>query len=204
MIRKLVMSVLLSLGVVMSAMASEPQDMLEKVSDQMISELVANRDKVKQDPQYIINVINMLLVPHFDFDEMSKRVLAVQWRSATDDQKQRFEKEFTQLVVRTYATAFRSYSDEKVQFVSQRTAEGDPNRVEVKCLIKQTNGQQPIPVNYRLINKNNIWKVYDLTVDNVSLISNFRDQFSASINNQGLDAVIADIAKRNQEKLEKK
>ena len=203
MIRKFFIVFLLVLLLPVAAMAaSAPQQMLQTVSDQMIAELVANRAKVKTDPNYIVDLVDRMLVPHVDFDEMSKRVLATHRREATPAQRERFKVEFSKLVVRTYSTAFRQYTDQKVEFFGERAAEGDANRVEIKSLIKQDGGQQPIPVNYRLINKNGEWKVYDLNVDGVSLVSNFREQFSSSINNQGLDTVINDIAARNKQKLE--
>jgi len=202
MIRQLIIGFILSVLCPIAAMAvSAPQQMLQTVSDQMIEQLVANRSKVQANPNYIVNLVDKLLVPHIDFEEMSKRVLAVHWRDATPEQRARFQQEFSKLVVRTYSTAFREYSDQKIQFFDERAAQDDPTRVEIKSLIEQDNGQKAIPVNYRLINKGGDWKVYDLNVDGVSLVSNFREQFSAQINNQGLDALIADIAQRNQQKM---
>jgi len=176
----------------------DPQAVLKQVTDNMIQELDANKERVQTDNQFLYSLVDKILLPHADFQEMSKKVLATAWSQATPDQRERFQKEFGQLVVRTYATAFRSYKNQKVVFIDERYSPSDPNRVEIKSVIKQS-GTADVPVNYRLIKEpSGEWKVYDLNVDGISLVSNFREQFAPNIRRDGLDAVIADIAAKNK------
>lgn len=181
---------------------SEPMAMLREVTNSMIQRLTADKVKVQEDPEYVFKLADELLVPKADFNEMSKRVLAVYWRKATPKQRADFATEFQNLVVHTYATAFRSYKDEQVEVTGERYGRQNKNLVEVNTKIKQTEGPD-IVVNYRMIKREQGWKVYDMNVEGVSLVSSFRSQFADKLRRDGIDAVIADLKTKNAEEQKK-
>ena len=181
---------------------SSPQAMLRQVTDSMIARLNADKERIKIEPGHVFRLVEEILVPNADFKEMSKRVLAIYWRRATPTQRLAFTEQFKILVIHTYATAFRRYKDEQVVITGQRTGRSNKNLVEVKSKIKQTEGPD-IEVNYRMIKRASGWKVYDMNVEGVSLVSSFRSQFADKLRSSGIDAVITDLAKKNLEEEEK-
>jgi phospholipid transport system substrate-binding protein len=170
--------------------------MLKGVADHLIAKLNSDKAQIDTDPNHIVSLVDTIIMPVTDFELIAKHVLGTHWRTATDVQRERFLKEFKLLLIVTYMAAFRSYKDQTVDFTGQRSDPSDPTRVEVRTLIKEP-GAAPIPVNYRLIQENGAWKVYDFNVDGVGLTSSFRSQFNNAIQQKGLDAVLVDMAERN-------
>lgn len=156
--------------------ASGPVEMLQSVADQMIASLKANKTTLKQNPQLVYSLAYKIIVPHADLDEMSKRVLPPQtWNSASAGQRQEFEREFTQLLVRTYASALAEYKDQTIRFFPVRGAAG--RTVKVNSQIIRSDGPS-ISVNYSLVSTSSGWRLYDMTVEGVSMLQSFRSQFS--------------------------
>ncbi len=175
-----------------------PQDVVRQASDRMIAALKAERDVIKADPARLYPLVEEIILPHFDFERMSSWVLGKHWRTASDTQKARFVPEFRALLVRTYATAMAEYRDQEIiylPFKGEAAADDATVRSEIR-----TPGAPSIPVHYSLYSKNNQWKVYDVTIDGVSLVANYRSTFSNEIRQGGLDALIDKLATRNQQK----
>lgn len=173
----------------------DPQALVQQVADKTIERLKKDKALIDKEPKYINKVIDELLIPHFDFERMARWVLGKYWRKATKDQKQSFVKEFKSLLVRTYAGSLREYSDQVIKYLPFRgdLASGD---VMVRSEIEQPGGF-PIPINYRLYLKASEWLVYDVTIDDVSLIANYRSSFSREIRKSGIDKLIQKLAEKN-------
>ena len=171
---------------------------LKDVADRLIAKLDADHDAINSDLSNAVKIVDNIIMPATDFELIGKRVLGPHWRTASDAQRQAFLKEFKLLLIITYAAAFRTYKDQTVEFTNEMADPSDPSRVEVRTKIHQP-GAAPIPVNYRLVLENGAWKVYDFNVDGVGLTSNFRSQFNNAINQKGIDAVIAEMKKKNVE-----
>ncbi len=156
---------------------SSPVPMLEETAQQIIATLKTHQSSLKQDPNIVNQAIQTYLLPHIDVQGMSRSVLGRQaWMKATPAEKQAFVKEFTQLVIRTYAAPLAEYSGETITFVPVRgTLEG--HFIRVNSVITRPNGQR-IPLSYNLVSKAGEWKVYDLGVEGISLLQSFRTQFS--------------------------
>lgn len=191
----LTLCMVLSLG---ARADGDATNMLKGVADHLIAKLNSDKAQIDADPNHVVKLVDQIIMPVTDFELIAKHVLGQHWRTASDAQRERFLKEFKLLLIVTYMAAFRSYTDQTVEFTGQRSDPSDPNRVEVRTLIKES-GAAPIPVNYRLINENGNWKVYDFNVDGVGLTSSFRSQFNNAIQKKGLDAVLADMGNRNKE-----
>lgn len=179
------------------ANTAAPQKTVEVMTSQMIAQLKANKTKLQQNSSVVENLVLNIVIPHVNFEEASKRVLAKHWRTATPAERKAFEKEFEKMLIRTYSAVFKSYNNQTVNFQGSIANPKNSNFVEVRSLIKEA-GKPDVPVNYRLINKGNQWKIYDIIIDNISLVSNYRAQFSESINKRGLTAVIEEMRQHNQ------
>lgn len=162
---------------------SSPVPMLEQTAQQIINTLKTNQSSLKHDPKIVNQAIQTYLLPHIDVQGMSRSVLGRQaWAKATPAEKQLFAQEFSQLVIRTYAAPLAEYSGETISFMPIR-GNLDGRFVRVNSVIQRPNGQR-IPLSYNLVSTGGEWKVYDLSVEGVSLLQSFRTQF-ASILQQG-------------------
>lgn len=177
--------------------AQSPQELVKQTTDQMLSKLRDERQVIDQHPERIYDLVDQIVLPHFDFERMSQLVLGKYWRSASPEQRQRFVEQFRNLLVRTYAKSLSSYTDNKVNFLPFRGGP-TPQDVTVRTEVEQPGGF-PIPIDYSLYLKDDEWKVYDVVVDGVSLVTNYRTTFANQIRQDGLDKLIATLANRNQQ-----
>lgn len=174
---------------------SSPVPMLEQTANDIINVLKSNKSRLKSNPGIIYNVVEKNLLPKVDVAGMSRSVLGRQaWTKATPQQRDRFAKAFTSLVIRTYSAPLAEYSDESVQFLPVRG--GINGRfVRVNSVIVRSQGQN-IPMSYSLVAKDGQWRIYDLSVEGVSLLQSFRSQFSQALQSSSID----DLIKQMQEK----
>jgi len=182
----------------LSALAQgSPIDLLQSLTDQMISGLKQNKASLKSNPALVYSLANRIIVPHADLEEMSMRVLSpTVWRQATSQQRSRFKNEFTTLLIRTYASALADYTNETVKFYPVRGGYEGKTSVEVKSLIIRSDGPS-IPVNYRLTSRGSVWKLYDMSVEGISLLESFRSQFADKLSQGNMDKLIQDLVVHN-------
>jgi phospholipid transport system substrate-binding protein len=177
------------------AAVKPPQDVIQDTSARMLSALRQNYAALKQDSSQIYGLVDQIVLPNFDFELMSRWVLGRAWQQASPEQRRRFTEEFRTLLVRTYAKALLEYANEDVRVLPQPGA-ADGNETTIKTEVRLKAGQ-PIQINYSMHLNPEGWKVYDVTVDGVSLVTNYRGTFASQIRTNGLDAVIADLEQRN-------
>jgi phospholipid transport system substrate-binding protein len=173
-----------------------PQELVKRTAQEMQAELRKNRQVLEADPIKIYGLVNQIVLPHFDFTLMSRWVLGKYWRQATPEQRQRFTEEFRTLLVRSYAGALLEYADEELIFSPASDIPPDAKEVTVHSEV-QPKGEDPVAINYSLRMKDGEWKVYDVIVNGVSLVINYRSTFANQIRNEGIDAMIRDLHERN-------
>lgn len=178
---------------------ADPQEVVRQASEQILDELERQGAALTGDPQRLHTLVDAVLLQHMDFARMSRWVLGKHWKSATPDQQARFIAEFRRLLVRTYATALAGYSGQRIQFLPQRDG-GSADEAVVRMEIQQTGGPA-IPVQFSLYRSGEDWKAYDVLIDGISLVANYRTTFGAEVRNGGLDALIQTLAARNQQAL---
>lgn len=179
---------------------SGPVALLQSIADQLIDRLKVNKTTLKTNPSLVYSLANHIVVPHADLDEMSKRVLPpATWNNATISQRAKFKNEFTNLLVRTYASALAEYSNQTVKFFPVRGGYEGKSSVRVDSQIVRDDGPN-ISMNYRLVKENSGWKLYDMTVEGVSLLESFRSQFADRLSNGNMSDLIQELEKHNAEK----
>lgn len=177
-----------------------PLKLIKQTTVQMIGALKRDKAIIESKPAHVFDLVEKIVLPHFDFHRMSKLVLGKYWRKANDEQRRNFTREFRGLLVRTYATAMVEYSDNDIIYLPFRAAP-DATDVVVKVEIEQQGGF-PVPLDYKLYLLDEQWKVYEVLIDGVSLIVNYRTSFAQKIRrNGGLTALIKTLEKRNKQAL---
>jgi phospholipid transport system substrate-binding protein len=172
---------------------SPPQQVIQEKSDQLQSSL--QKPEYKEDFRKATELVERIIAPHVDFDRVSILVLGKYWRTATPDQRERFKKEFRTLLIRTYTTTFTEYSDWKIRYLPTREGE-EPGKTMVRTEVLQE-GAQPIAVNYRMVQTGGEWKVYDVLIEGISLLQNYRTSFTNQVAQTGMEPLIKDLARRN-------
>lgn len=180
---------------------TSPNTVLETASKQMITAINANHEKIMTDPSMVNGLVEDILMPHIDFISSSKWVLGKHWRRASKEQKLEFIRQFRSLLLRFYSTALSEYltnnnvSEDMFVFLPLR---GDTNskQVTVHSEIHAPNGSI-IPVKYNMHLTKKGWKVYDVSIEGVSMVTTYRTSFAAEIKQKGLDGLIASLAERN-------
>jgi phospholipid transport system substrate-binding protein len=177
-----------------------PEELVRKTADEILAEIKAHRDVYAKDYAKLYKMADEKVLLHFDFRRMSQWVLGRFWKEATPDQRDRFTNEFRDLLVGTYSQALLNYNDQKIIYLPVQR-KPDDTEVTVKTEVKQTGGQPNIPIQYSFYkNKDGAWKVYDITIEGVSLVTNYRSVYATKIREKGMDALIAEIADNNKQK----
>ncbi len=177
------------------ASTQDAVELVRSTSNQVLEKIIDKKQELNQSPEKIFDLVNATVAPHFDFPRMSRMVLGKYWRKASDEQKRAFIEQFQALLVRTYAIALLNYSDQAIIYLPPRT-QTDRSKVMVRTEVKSS-GAPSIPINYRLRLNEGSWKVYDVIIDNISLVSNYRTGFSNQIRRKGLDSLIAQLKEKN-------
>ena len=184
-----------------------PNTVLETASRQMITAINANHEKIMTDPGVVNGLVEEILMPHIDFISSSKWVLGKHWRRASKEQKLEFIRQFRSLLLRFYSTALAEYltnntvSEDMFVFLPLR-ADNNSKQVTVHSEIHAPSGSI-IPVKYNMHLTKKGWKVYDVSIEGVSMVTTYRTSFAAEIKQKGLDGLIASLAERNDRLVKK-
>ena len=173
-----------------------PDELVKRTAEDVLAVVKSDKDIQAGDQGKIFALAEEKIVPNFNFDKVSRMVLGKNWTKATPEQKTAFQAEFRSLLIRTYATALSKYRNQVIEYKPFRKA-SESNVASVKTLIVQPGGQ-PIAVDYTLEKQADAWKVYDIVIEGVSLVTNYRSQFAQEIRTNGLDSLIKKLGDKNR------
>ncbi len=178
-----------------------PQPLIETMIENLLDELSANAEQIKQDPSVAYELSNELVVPYLDFPRITRIIIGKYWRDASDEQRRRLIDEISALLIRSYVTAMTAYADdtlldEQVVYLPSRYKAGD-KKATVRAEISLDSGET-IDVRYSLYRKNDRWKIYDISFENVSLALTYRVSFGDIIKHKGLNDLISQLENRNK------
>ncbi len=180
-----------------AAIAQEtPDALVHRVTEEVLEIVRKDRDIQKGDTKKVVALVEEKVLPNFNFQRMTSLAVGRDWRKADAGQKQRLAVEFQNLLVRTYANAFNGYNNQRVQYKPFKMAAGETD-VLVRTEVLQP-GAKPIQIDYALELGDHGWKVYDVVVAGISLVTNYRDQFGQEVRNGGIDGLIASLSAKNK------
>lgn len=196
MMKKLI-AVFFSVLLAVPALAQEAPDVLVKRVTEEVLEIV-RKDREIQDgsTQKAIDLVDQKVLPNFDFRHMTALAVGKDWKKASPGQQQQLTAEFKTLLVRTYSNALTSYKNQKIVYKPFRM-NSDDSEVLVRTEVIQP-GSKPVQIDYNLKKSDTSWKVYDVVVAGISLVTNYRDQFAQEVRSGGIDGLIAAIAAKNK------
>ena len=182
---------------VRAADSTDPQALVRSTADRVLAEVKARKDALQRDSSGIYQLVQQYVVPHFDFPRMTQSAMGRHWRAASAEQRSTLIREFQEMLVRTYAVALLNYSGQQIEYLPLRASASDDD-VVVQTKVADV-GAPPIPIDYRLSRSIGRWKVYDVTIDGVSLVSNYRSMFAEQVQRKGVDGLIQQLSDRNRE-----
>ena len=190
-------SLILLLLVLPAQASSAPEELIRDTSDKVINEIKTNREAYRENPESIYQLVDKVVLPHFDFSAMTDLALGNYRDQVTAEQRPTIVNEFRNLLVRTYSSALLEYTDQELTYLPMQGSLAD-GKVVVRTEIAQAGGF-PIPIDYSLRNGDDGWKVFDISVDDVSLVTNYRSSFARAIKKDGVDGLIKTLQERNQQ-----
>ena len=185
--------------VAVSAMAQEAPDALVKRVSQEVLGIIKSDPKVQAgDQARIREVVETKLLPYFDFERLTALAMGRNWRQASPEQQKQLVDQFRALLVRTYSGALTQYRDQTMDYKPLR-ADANATEVTVRTEVVRQ-GQAPVPIDYSMAKGASGWKVYDVIVGGVSLVTNYRDEFNEQIKSGGIDGLIKTLQAKNSPK----
>ena len=181
------------------ALANEeaPDAMIRKVTDDVLNIVRQDKDIRSGNTKKAIELVEAKVLPNFNFQRMTALAMGRDWNKANAEQKKRLTDEFKTLLVRTYSNALTGYKDQTIRYKPAKLQAGD-TEVMVRTEIVQP-GNKPIALDYSLEKQSEGWKVYDVVVAGVSLVTNYRDTFNQEVRANGVDGLIDMLAKKNNQ-----
>jgi phospholipid transport system substrate-binding protein len=174
-----------------------PPDVLAKNTTNEVLRIVKqDRDIKSGNNKKILDLVEEKILPNFDFRQMTRLAVGKNWNKATQAQQDELVNEFRTMLVRTYSASLSSVADYKIDFKPFRLAPGETD-VTVNTEVSKP-GAPPIPINYRMEKQDDGWKVYDVLVDNVSMVTVYRSSFTSEVRKGGIDGLLATLSRRNQ------
>jgi phospholipid transport system substrate-binding protein len=188
---------LLAAAISLPALAQEaPDAVVKRVATDVINSIKADPAIQAGNEARIREVLEVKLLPNFDFTRMTSLAMGKNWRTATPEQQKRITDEFRALLVRTYSGALNSYRNETIDYKPLRMNPADTD-VTVRTVVLRAAGS-PIQIDYSMAKMPDGWKAYDVIVGGVSLVTNYRDEFNDQVQKGGVDGLIKTLTDRNK------
>lgn len=181
-------------GLTLAADIVPPDVLVRNTSKEVLEIIKKDKDFQTGDRKKLLDLVEVKILPHFNFAHITQLAVGKSWRSATPEQKQALVNAFRTLLVRTYSSALTSYKDQTYEV---KTADVKGDDATVKVEINQPGGQ-PIMIDYSLEKTQQGWKVYDVIVAGISLVTSYRSSFANEINRSGIDGLIKTLMDKNQ------
>lgn len=173
-----------------------PDALVQRVTEEVLDIIRHDKEIQNGSTNKVIDLVDKKVLPHFNFQHMTALALGKEWRKASPQQQQQLTAEFKTLLVRTYSNALTSYKNQKIVYKPFKMAPAETD-VLVRTEVHQP-GNKPVQLDYSLEKLESGWKVYDVVVAGISLVTNYRDQFGQEVRNGGIDGLIASVAAKNK------
>lgn len=182
------------------ALAEElaPDVLVKSITEEVVAILKQDKDIQAGDSKKAADLMETKIVPHFNFVRMTRIAMGRNWRLASPEQQKQLVGEFKTLLVRTYSTALSNYRDQQIDYKPLR-AKPDDTEVTVKSDVKPSGSSQPVSIDYEMEKTPNGWKVYDVKVGGVSLVTTYRDTFASEVRERGVDGLLKSLAAKNRQ-----
>jgi phospholipid transport system substrate-binding protein len=172
-----------------------PNELVQKITDEVLAAVKSDKELAAGDKQKAVKLAEEKVLPYVDFEHATRLAVGRAWREASPEQKKRLVTEFRNMLVRTYSNAIGTYQGQTLKVLPSR-GKADPEETIVRTQFVRPGGQ-PLPIDFSMHQTPEGWKVYDITVEGVSLVLTYRSEFDAIVKQQGIDGLIKALATKN-------
>ena len=187
-----------ALALSLSAWAQQdlaPDQLVQKITDDVLAAIKSDKQLAAGDRQKAMKLAEEKVLPYIDFEQATRLAVGRAWREATPEQRKRLVSEFRNMLVRTYSNAIETYQGQTLKVLPARGKQ-DPEETVVKTQFVRAGGQ-PLPIDFAMRKTDQGWKVFDITVEGVSLVLTYRSEFDAVVKQEGIDGLIKRLASKN-------
>ena len=180
----------------LAAAQEAPDALVKRVTDELLAIIKVDKDLQSGNTRRVVELAEQKVLPHFDFARMTRLAVGRNWAQASEGQKEALTKEFRTLLVRTYSASLTAYRNQTIEVKPAKMGAQDKDVVVRTAVIQQ--GGPPIPIDYAMEKGDSGWKVYDVVIDGVSLVTTYRGSFNDQIQKGGIDGLVKTLADRNR------
>jgi phospholipid transport system substrate-binding protein len=177
------------------AQSLAPDQLVQRITDEVLAAIKSDKELAAGDKQKALKLAEEKVLPYVDFEQATRLAVGRAWREATPEQRQRLVAEFRNMLVRTYSNAISAYQGQTLKLLPQRGKQ-DPEETVVRTKFIRAGGP-PLPIDFTMHKTGDTWKVYDITVEGVSLVMTYRSEFDAIVKQEGIDGLIKRLAQKN-------
>jgi len=181
----------------LAAAQEQPEALVRRVTDEVLAIVRSDKDLQNGNQAKVVELAEAKVLPHFDFERMTRLAVGKNWNQANDAQKQELVKQFRTLLVRTYSSSLSQYRNQTIDVKPGKTAPADKTATVRTAVIQQ--GGPPIPIDYSMEKADSGWKVYDVVIDGASLVTTYRGTFNDQVQRGGIDGLVKALQERNRE-----
>ena len=185
----------LMLAPIVAAAQEAPDALVKRTTDEVLAIIKADKDLQSGNISKVVQLAEQKVLPHFDFERMTRLAVGRNWNQATPEQKQALTKEFRTMLVRTYSSSLSQYRNQTIEVKPAKVGAGDKEATVRTAVIQQ--GGPPIPIDYAMEKMDSGWKVYDVIIDGASLITTYRGTFNDQVQKGGIDGLLKTLQDRN-------
>lgn len=179
-----------------AAAEETPDALVKRTADEIIAIIKADKDIQNGNSAKVFELAEQKVLPHFDFERMTRLAVGRNWSQANDEQKQSLVKEFRALLVRTYSSSLSQYRNQTIDVKPTKVGPADKEATVRSAVIQQ--GGPPIPIDYTMEKADSGWKVYDVVIDGASLVTTYRGTFNDQVQKGGIDGLVKTLQERNR------
>ena len=179
-----------------AAAQETPDALVKRTADEILTIIKADKDIQNGNSAKVVELAEQKVLPHFDFERMTRLAVGRNWSQANDAQKQGLVKEFRTLLVRTYSSSLSQYRNQTIDVKPTKLAPADKDATVRSAVIQQ--GGPPIPIDYAMEKTDSGWKVYDVVIDGASLVTTYRGTFNDQVQKGGIDGLVKTLQERNR------
>jgi phospholipid transport system substrate-binding protein len=172
-----------------------PEELVKKITEDVLAAIKSDKQLAAGDKQRALKLAEEKILPHIDFEEATRLAVGRAWRDATPEQKKKLVDEFRSMLVRTYSNAIDTYQGQTMKVLPSRTKPGDTEATVRNQYIRP--GGKPVQLDYQMRKTGNGWKIYDITVEGISLVLTYRSEFDAVVKQEGIDGLIKRLGQKN-------
>ena len=172
-----------------------PDQLVQKITDEVLASVKSDKDLAAGDKQKALKLAEDKVLPYIDFEHSTRLAVGRAWNQATPEQKKKLVGEFRSMLVRTYSNGVGAYQGQTLKVLPSR-GKADPEDTTVRTQFSRPGGQ-PLPIDFAMRKTDKGWKVYDITVEGVSLVLTYRSEFDAVVKQEGIDGLIKRLTQKN-------